>query len=48
MKVKFSAITDIKTAIEAVKQNGDALRYVLIKELFIKIAGLLNIEIDIK
>ena len=69
MIIKFRAILDVNTAIEAVKQNGYTLRYVkdqseavcieavkqngyalqyvLIKDLFIKIAGMINIEIDI-
>jgi hypothetical protein len=33
--------------LEAVKRNGYALRYVLVKELFIKIAALLKIEISV-
>lgn len=47
MKIKFSAITDIQRALKAVEQNGDALRYVLNKELFIKIAAHFSIGVEI-
>jgi hypothetical protein len=33
-------------ALKAVERNGDALRYVLVKELFIKIAAICKIEIS--
>ena len=45
--MKFSAILTVEAAMAAVTRNGDALRYVLCKELFIKMAGILKIEIEI-
>lgn len=44
--IKFSAILDVKVAMEAVKQNSYALQYVLSLDLFVKIADALNIKTD--
>lgn len=41
--MKFQAITEEKKALEAVKCNGDALQYVLILEIFEKLAKLFNL-----
>ena len=46
--IKFSAILDIKAALKAVESDSDALRYVLNKELFIKIATILEIEVFVR
>ena len=43
--MKFMAILDFKAALKAVESNGDALRYVLDKEMFISIAAKLKISI---
>jgi len=45
--MKYSAILTIDAAMEAVKQDGYALRYVLNKELFVKISGALHISIEV-
>lgn len=42
--IKFSEILDVKVALEAVKRNAYALQYVLSLDLFMKIAGVLNIK----
>lgn len=44
--MRFQAILDVKLALEAVKQNGYALQYVLNFELFVKIANELGIRIE--
>lgn len=41
--IKFKAILTAELALEAVKRNGDALRYVLDLNLFLKISKLLGI-----
>ncbi len=46
MKIKFSAILTTEAALASVTHNGYALRYVLVKELFILIAAKLNIDIE--
>ena len=69
MKIKFSAILTLDSALKAVERNGDALQYVkdqteavclkaverngyalqYVKDqtLFIKVAGILKIEIEV-
>ena len=44
--MKYQAILTIDAALKALEQNGDALQYVLIKEIFISIAAKLNISIE--
>jgi hypothetical protein len=44
--MKYQAILSIEAALEAVKQDGYALRYVLTKELFLSIAAQLKIKIE--
>jgi hypothetical protein len=46
MKIKFSDILDVNAALAAVQRNGVALRYILVKDLFISIAAKLSIDIE--
>ena len=45
--MKFQAILSLDEALAAVSRNGDALRYVLCKDLFLKIAAQLSIKVEI-
>ena len=45
MEIKFIAIIGMDACLKAVERNGYALRYVLEFELFVKIAGIFNIEV---
>lgn len=44
--MKFQAILSLDAALAAVSRNGDALRYVLCSDLFLKIAAQLSIEVE--
>ena len=46
MKVKFQAILEVGAALKAVENDGYALRYVKDKDLFIKVAEVLDIDIE--
>ena len=46
MKIKFAAILNFGMAIEDAKRNGYSLQYVLIKDLFISVAGQLGIDVE--
>ena len=48
MNIEFQAILTLEAAFKAVERNGEALRYVLNKSLFIKIAAKFGIRINIK
>ena len=47
MNMKFMAILTVEAALKAVKQHGNALQYVLVKEWFVSIAANLKIKIEI-
>lgn len=46
MKIKYQALLTIDAAMKAVERNGEALQYVLCKELFLSIAKKLNIDTE--
>ena len=45
--MKFRAILSLDAALAAVQNDGDALQYVLCKDLFLKIAAQLSIKVEI-
>ena len=47
MKMKFMGILTVDAALKAVESDGCALQYVLDYELFVKIAAVFKIDIEI-